>query len=324
MSTWKMALAALALVAACDGDPFAPTTDDGGPVLPPGTSDPTAASPITRTEEVDDSGNGFAEGMSYDKDTDTFTVDGLAFDGANVYTRDAAVPDLGPFAVYEARDVIQDPETGTDIPQFLHKAIYGVDPDGDVSFAIVRTGAYVPYGYGGWIYSRKGGVELPTTGQASYSGDYAALRDFNGRGGLEYATGTMNVAIDFRDFNDGNGVQGQVTDRRILDINGNDITDTVLAALNTKYKASATELPVLNFKVGPGVTTKAGEMTGELNSYIVNGDGGLDQLEDGKYYAVLSGKKAGKIVGVLVVEGDDPRFKGVTARETGGFILVRK
>lgn len=321
MSKWKMALAALAVVAACDGDPWAAEEED--PVLPPGTTDPTAASAITRTEAVDDSGNGFAEGMSYDAATDTFTVDGLAFDGDNVYTRDAAVPDLGPFAVYEARDVVQDPETGRDIPQFLHKAIYGVDPSGEVSFAIVRTGAYVPYGYGGWIYSRKGGVELPKTGQAGYTGDYAALRDFDGRGGLEYATGTMDVAIDFEDFNDGHGVDGAIYNRRILDTSGNDITDTVLTALNTEYEASATQLPVLRFKVGPGVTTAAGEMTGELSSYLVKDDGNIEGLEDGKYYAVLSGKKAGKIVGVVVVESSDPRFDA-TVRETGGFILLRK
>lgn len=319
MSKWKMALAAVAVVAACDGDPWAEPEEP----LPPGTDNPTAASPITRTEEVDDSGNGFAEDMHYDAATDTFSVDGLAFDGANVYTRDAAVPDLGPFAVYEARDVVQDPQTGQDIPQFLHKAIYGVDPSGGVSFAIVRTGAYVPYGYGGWIYKRNGGVVLPTTGQASYTGDYAALRDFSGRGGLEYATGTMNIAIDFEDFNDGNGVQGHVFDRRILDINGNDITDSVLTALNTEYDANLTALPVMNFKVGPGVMTDAGEMIGELDSYVVNNEGNLTQLEDGKYYAVVSGNGADRVVGVLVVESDDPRYDA-TVRETGGFILVRK
>lgn len=213
--------------------------------------------------------------------------------------------------------------TGQSIPQFQHKAIYGVDPTGDVSFAIVRTGNYVPYGYGGWIYKRGGGVVLPTTGQASYSGDYAALRDFNGRGGLEYATGSMNIAIDFEDFNDGNGVQGHVYDRRILDVNGNDITGSVLAALNTEYEASMTSLPVISFKIGPGVMTDAGELIGELDSYVVNNDGNLTQLEDGNYYAVLSGTGADRVVGVLVVESDDPRYDA-TVRETGGFILVRE
>lgn len=320
MPNWTKALAVLALVAACDGNPWAEETEEP---LPPGTTDPTASSPITRTEEVDDSGNGFAEGMSYDATTDTFTVDGLAFDGDNVYTRDTAVPSLGPFAVYEAASVFNDPLTGQPIQQFQHKAIYGVDPEGDVSFAIVRTGAYVPYGYGGWIYSRSGGVELPTTGQASYAGNYAALRDFDGRGGLEYATGSMNIAIDFADFNDGNGVQGQVYNRKILDTDGNDITDTVIAALNAEYDASATSLPVMNFKVGPGVTTAAGELSGGIDSYVVDNDGNLTQLEDGKYYAVLSGNNAGKVVGVIVVESDDPRFDA-TVRETGGFILVRE
>ena len=320
MPNWTKALAVLALVAACDGNPWAV---EGEEPLPPGPTDPTSSPPITRTEEVDDSGNGFAEGMSYDATTDTFTVDGLAFDGDNVYTRDTAVPSLGPFAVYEAASVFNDPLTGQPIQQFQHKAIYGVDPEGDVSFAIVRTGSYVPYGYGGWIYSRSGGVELATTGQASYVGNYAALRDFDGRGGLEYATGTMNIAIDFADFNDGNGVQGQVYNRRILDTNGRDITNTVIAALNTEYEASATTLPVMNFKVGPGVTTAAGELSGGISSYVVDNDGNLTQLEDGKYYAVLSGPNAGKVVGVIVVESDDPRFDA-TVRETGGFILVRE
>ncbi len=31
----------------------------------------------------------------------------------------------------------------------------------------------------------------------------------------------------------------------------------------------------------------------------------------------------GEIVGVIVIESEDPRYEGVTAQETGGFILYR-
>ena len=40
--------------------------------------------------------------------------------------------------------------------------------------------------------------------------------------------------------------------------------------------------------------------------------------------AILSGQSAEEVVGVLVVESDDPRVDGVSAQETGGFILYRQ
>jgi hypothetical protein len=189
----------------------------------------------------------------------------------------------------------------------------------------------VPYGFGGFIYQRNGGVVLPTSGQAHYEGDYAALRDFNGRGGLEYATGDMEIDIDFNDFNDGDGVKGEVSNRAIFDANGQDITNDVLAALNAEYASTLgasplTTLPVITFKVGPGVLDANGEIVGEVGSTVI-GDAAAEVFEEGKSYAVISGDATAggndEIVGVIVVEADDPRFDGVTVRETGGFILYR-
>ena len=50
-----------------------------------------------------------------------------------------------------------------------------------------RTGlhavGYAPYQSDpGLMESRDGGVTLPTTGQAQYTGNYSGLRDFDGRG----------------------------------------------------------------------------------------------------------------------------------------------
>lgn len=343
MTSTKMFLAACLLLAGCDGNPFlaepAPTdpgTDpgtgiDSDRVLPPGTAAPSRATGIFRREPTEEDGGAVGDGVvsdvAYNSADDTFTVDGLAFDGANVYRRDDRVGSLGPFSVYEADASTLDPVTQTPIRQFGHRALYGVSRSGDTEFAIVRTGSYVPYGFGGFVYQRNGSVTLPTSGQASYRGDYAALRDFNGAGGLEYAEGDMTISIDFDDFNDGAGVAGQVTNRAIFDSEGRDITGDVLTALNTDNESSLTALPSLLFAVGPGALDANGEITGQLGSTVVGADGAATTYEEGNYYAVLSGDATqggqDEIVGVIVVEADDARFEGVTVRETGGFLLYR-
>jgi hypothetical protein len=285
-------------------------------------------------------GNGFVAGVTYTAasggNPETFTVDGLAFDGGNVYQRDDQVDSLGPFAVYEADSVYNDDVTGVPINQLTHRAVYGVSRSGRTQFAIVRTGAYIPYGFGGFVYQRNGSVTLPTTGQARYTGEYAGLRDFDGAGGLEYTTGSMTVDIDFNDFNEGDGVKGAVRNRAIFDLDGQDITNDVVSALNTEYGTSLSQLPTLLFTIGPGALDANGEIGGSLQSTVVSDGGAAEVYESGNrtgscdgcgYFAVISGDATSggndEIVGILVVESADPRFDGVTARETGGFLLYR-
>ncbi|MGQ0563758.1 MAG: hypothetical protein ACT4OK_01630 [Gemmobacter sp.] len=326
---------ALLLLAACDGNPFL-EEEVPDPEELPGTENPAPDRSITRFEPTGEPdspefGNGFAQDFGYDAATDTYTVDNLGFDGANAYGRGTAVATLGSYNVYEATATEEDPRTGIDIPQFQHRLIAGISDSGRTEFAIVRTGAYLDYGFGGFVLKREGGVNLPTTQQAAYSGDYAAVRDFNGTSGLEYATGDMTVAIDFEDFNDGDAVQGQVTNRQIFDINGNNITGTILAAIDAKFDPDdvvgpSTVLPTLNFRVGPGVIDTNGEIRGLLDSVVVDRSGDRPEIveyEAGNYYAIVSGDNADEVVGIIVVEAEDPRFDGVTARETGGFILYR-
>ncbi len=343
MHSIKTLLLACLLLAACDGNPFVeeetpvdPGTDpDGGidsdRVLPPGTESPSPRTGVFRrepsSEEGGNTGDGYVGDVAYDSTSDTFVVDGLAFDGGNIYQRDDRVGSLGPFAVYEADSTYADDVTGTPITQFGHRALYGVSTSGESEFAIVRTGAYIPYGYGGFVYQRNGSVTLPTSGQATYSGDYAGLRDFEGSSGLEYAQGDMTVNIDFNDFNEGAGVAGVVTNRAIYDVAGNDITSDVVAALNVENESNLTALPTLVFSVGPGALDANGEITGELTSTVRGADGAAVTYEQGNYYAVISGDATAggedEIVGIIVVEADDPRSEGVTVRETGGFILYR-
>ena len=67
-----------------------------------------------------------------------------------------------------------------------------------------------------------------------------------------------------------------------------------------------------------------GEIQGEVTSTIATSDG-AELFEEGRYYAIVSGADADQqIVGVIVVEHDNPdSLGGGTARETGGFIVER-
>lgn len=293
---------------------------DSDSTLPPGTASPSPRSKIVRYEAKDDNGNGYATGFTYNRADDTFLVDNLAFDGANTpYTRGTAVGSLGRFAVYEGPQLYPDDATGVPIGQFTHRALYGVSDSGQVELAIVRTGSYVNYGFGGFIYQRNGRVTLPATGQAAYRGEYAALRDFEGRAGLEYARGDMTMAIDFEDFNNGNAVRGYVENRRVYDIDGNDITSEILTAMGS----GVTVLPTLTFDVGPGVMTANGEISGQAHSFTTGAGGAISAFEEGNYYAIISGDNAEEVVGIIVATSDDPRG-AFTTRETGGFLLTRR
>ncbi|NBZ88709.1 hypothetical protein [Stagnihabitans tardus] len=350
MQALRLSVLALALLTGCDGNPFAAGAGGGsaaGSVASlPGTTAPRASGAIVRreaegqgtTDEV--TGNGFAfqdNQINYDAANDTFAVDNLAFDGDNVYARTTAADGALPTEVraYAASSTYADAQTGALIDQFSYRALYGVSTTGRSQFAIVRTGAYIPYGFGGFIYSRTSGVTLPGSGQANYTGTYTALRDAEGIPAdgekLTYVVGDMTMAIDFDDFNanasgvnKAGGVTGYVENRRIFDLAGNDITQSIVDQINDDNNLTTNaiaELPILNFSVGPGVIDANGEIEGDLTSTIPKQGGGAQGFEEGKYYAVVSGDDADEVVGVIVVTS---QIDSVTLRETGGFILYRQ
>jgi hypothetical protein len=341
MRSSKRILWSLLLLAGCGGNPFV----DGG--VDPGTGTsvseltgtaPSSAAGNVRRSEVKNkgpggvavTGNGFAEGYVHDSVNDTFAVDNLAFDGGNVYSRDSSVATLNGANVYAGAGQYPDSQTGVLIDQFSYRALYGTSTSGRSKFAIVRTGAYVPYGFGGFVFERNGSLVLPTAGQAQYTGTYSGLRDFDGKGGLQLTTGDMTMDIDFEDFNaaesqtgNGAGIKGDVTNRRVYALDGTDITSTVLAQINTDKSLvtnALTALPTLVFTVGPGVLDNNGEIQGQLTSKFLNDTGQVEGFENGMYYGVISGTNADEVVGVIVVTSE---FDGYTARETGGFILYR-
>ena len=302
-----------------DGDGIAIT--DG---TPPGTESPTSGDTIYRSEKLDEeNGNGYANGISYNSKDDTFTVNNLPFDGDSPYVRGKSVSSLndGRFAVYEAEEVAYDPANpDAEIKQFQYRAIYGVSKnkttDGRnlprTQFAIVRTGSYVKYGFGGFIYQRDGGVTLPETLQAKYTGQSAGLRDSNDGGDLQFTTADVEINIDSEDFDKGAGVYGRISNRRVFDLNGKDITNSVAATIGD----GLTQIPDARLVIQAGVLQDSGDLVGEVASQYVGADGKLVEYERGEYYAIVAGDNADEIVGVFVLEADN-------SRDTGGFIVYR-
>ncbi|MAM00340.1 MAG: hypothetical protein CL583_18020 [Alteromonadaceae bacterium] len=318
-------------------------TDEGTPIaregVPPGTASPSPETRIFRKEPTSaqggQAGDGLATNISYDGTSDTFTVEGLAFDGGNTYQRGNAVSSLnnGAFAVYEAETQFPDSVNAQPINQFKHRAIYGISKNTDqegnpqTQFAIVRTGAYVGYGFGGFVYQRDNSVDLPSSGQAVFNGSAAGLRDFDGQGDLEYSTANVQIAIDFEDFNSttgarGDGVRGVFSNRRVYNIDGDDITAQVVKRINDNNSAGLQSIPDARFVVGPGVLDENGDLVGEIDSRYVDNNDVVQEYETGKYYALMSGDDPDEIVGVVVLE-NSAEFENVTVRDTSGFIVYR-
>ena len=279
---------------------------------------------IERYEVLDGMGGGYAEKISYDKATDTFKVDNLAFDGNNSYARGSAISTLGGYMVFDGKSTVTDSFGGKTIDQFIHRAIYGISDSGDTEFGIVRTGEYGGYGFGGFVYMRNGDVTIPTTGQAGYDGKYAGVRVFQNKFGIELVEGDVKLGIDFRDFNDGYGVKGEIYNRVAFDSDGNPIT------LAGDVYSREVHMPDIKFLVGPGVMSDNGILEGGVASYAANNAGAVLPFEEGKYYGIMSGTDANEIVGIIVVESKDPRHgspwdpqNAVKVQETGGFIAYR-
>jgi hypothetical protein len=313
------------------GQPTAPVGDDSRQ-LPPGTPNPTPSTSIVRYEQRDDNGNGFIEAPRYVASSDSFYIDNLPFDGDNTYARDNSVGSLGPaggqgpFAVYENDETVTDPVSGAVIDQLAHKVIFQRSASGLTEVVLVRVSDYQNYGFGGWAYQRNGDVTLPDTLQATFTGDYAALRDFDSRTGLEYATGVIRLDVDWDDFNgdfEQDAIKGTVTNRRIFDMDGNDVTRAWLDALEDEAERPFSDLPDIRLVISNNTIDSNGEITAQVFSNYVDDSGEVQAYEGGTLNAILAGDNPDEIVGTLVVESSDLILGNGNVRETGGFIAQR-
>lgn len=315
------------------------STDDGGLTTdgtPPGTANPTTESSIYRYEAVDtDTGGGYATGFAYNNDSgqDELTITGLAFDGDDTYSRGAIVSSLNGYSVYDADISVPDFLDGDSVGQLTpYRAILGLSDNEEnggprTSFAVVRTGGYIGYGFGGFVYQREGGVVIPNNGFALYTGDYAGLRIFEGQSGLEYTVGDVELSFDFAGFGDGAVVRGSIFNRIAYDSTGG------LVALDVDPSNGICDgcliLPDIVWMVqaGSSVLDENGEISGGLISFYTDENGETQTYEEGEFYAILAGDTTdptdgGEVVGVIVVTSTDLRNE-VSAQEAGGFILYR-
>lgn len=305
------------------------TEGDGATIkigtLPPGTDNPTRDGSVVRYQARDGEGDGLVTSVSYDAASNTLLVDNIAFDGENVYKPDSQVRNLGDYAVFEADLVVPDFLTGENVLQTpQYRALLGASAnmnEDDLprsSFTIVRNGHFLGTGFGGYVYARNAGAVLPdvTTGQATFTGPYAGLRNYENQFGLEYIQGDMRLDIDFGDFNANNGVKGGVSNRQLFDIDGN-------------YVRNLTDI---NWEIveGANTVTEDGEIVSKVftieydaltDSYLTNLQGQFNGVIVGD---TLDAADGGEIVGVIDIEGPDLDRPGVVIHEVGGGILYRK
>lgn len=237
----------------------------------------------------------YLETVSYDPATDTFTVADLPFDGDGTYDRDDVVASLNGFNVYENNNVTE---------RRAYKALNGTSKSGKTNISIVKTGSYSDIGFGGFVYARNGSVTLPTNGQATFTGNYAGTRVFDGETGQQYTTGSALLEVDFNKINREEAVEGIIFDRQVFDLDGNLVN--LVDGNDVAYA-----LPTLVLE--NGFLTDAGETTGGVVSTL---DGSV--FETGNYYAVLAGDNAEEIAGIILITSSDPS-SSVIIEETGGF-----
>ncbi len=323
-----------AFLAGCGGsNPFEADTDtdtggDAGSATSvtdlPGTDSPGISTTILRYETDDEY---TFKTVTYDSVNDKLLIVGLPFDGDDAYALDAPLSPIGPDNALQQYNVyVADPTSvdddydgggGAPITQDDYIAIYGTGSGADpkTSFVVVRTGAYLGYGFGGFVIQRNvTDTVIPTTGQANYFGNYAGIRVFEGSSGAQLVTGDMTMEIDFANLVDAGAVSGSVTGREIFTTAGVKLED----------------MPSIGFVVQPNRLDENGEFMGSV--FTLNPNDG-EELQAGTYYAVLAGADAEEIAGIIVLTGDEDfnstgtdlflSTSKTSVQETGGFILER-
>lgn len=335
-----------------NGNTPPPTSDgsNGGPqqpnipssaaaLLDTGTSRPTnnnlGKTPVLVRIENTSGSQGRVTQVRFDAANDQFIVDGLAFDGENNYARHSDMPTLNGSAVFTAGHIVPDFVDHDDVDQIIpYYAVYGTSENNTsgtdarprTSYAIVRTGGMIDIGPGGFLYARNGKEILPqgpynaSSGQATFSGDYAGLRVFQGDFGIEFVSADMTAQIDFREAH--TVLTGRIFNRVAYTEDGVEIP------LNSDGSNGRLTLPdvYLTLPVGSSNITASGEIAGTASSNLRVG-GGLQPYEAGTYYGAIAGDltnsaDGGEIVGVIVLQSTDPRNQ-LSVQETGGFILQR-
>jgi len=232
--------------------------------------------------------------FDYDAATDTLSINNLPFDLSGTYTRDPTM-DVTGFKAYRNSGGGRN-----------YLAFYAESPGATVGAGAVKTANYNEFGYGGTVL-RATRANLPTTGEAQFSGRYAGVRITNPTSGqFNTVDGSASVLVDFRNFDGTGAIDISVSNRNLYDNTGALVGSLPnLAASTTSFQTGSNVLnqTAISEIVAPGTPHLSGTLNGAVGGTVGAGLGGA-------------------IAGVIVISGPTS-VTGVTAEETGAFVATQ-
>lgn len=288
MRTCGLILGGALMLAGCSGNPLNNVGGGGGGG---GTAPDGGVNTCTSTNTICE---GEVNRFTYDASTDTIQINNLPFDLGGTYQRVPALDQNG-FMAFRNIDGAE-----------VYYALYRQSATGLSETGVVGTGNYQKFGYGGSMMRATPVTGLPANGEATYQGNYAGIRVYDGTGGtsgggLGFVTGTAFLRVDFDDFDDGGAVDAAITGRTAYDGNG----------------APLGALPGL----GATTTSMSGSTIKQTN--ITEVIPGTSDVMTGTLRAMFSGPEGKEITGIVILEGPDALGSGDNVQERGGFLLDR-
>ncbi|MBL9057606.1 MAG: hypothetical protein JNJ84_15175 [Rhodobacteraceae bacterium] len=291
------AVVSLLALAACGGNPW--VEEDG--------AEPDVFGGSIYATDLDEQLT--MDSMVYDSETGELIVNNIPFDGANapngqaLYARTGAVGATS-FSRYEDT-------AGT----LAYYAVFRRSTSGATQAGAFATSGYIDFGIGGASAQRNTEtVNLPASGEYSFTGEYAAVRVFENAAGMpnqpQYVTGAVQIEMDFGDFDEVGAIVGVISNRQLFDVNG-----TALGPMDDFVSLAMSEID---------------RSTGIVAAETAVGVSGntAEELTSGQWTAILGGPNGTEIAGIVVLEGlaNDTPPDGSTpgnVRETGVFIALR-
>ena len=217
MTKHVLAVLAVSGLAACSGGNGTNPTTGGGT----GGSSSNCSGSTVCTGEV----NRFV----YDAGSDTLQINNLPFDLTGLYVRepkfDRSV--TRPGGVIDTYLGFINESGDEDYVALVRRS-----DSGDTEAAVIGTGGYLNFGYGGTVYRANGSTNMPNSGEAVYEGGYAGVRVYD-VGGLGYSDGYVRLRVDFEDFDVTRAVDGTISNRRAYDSDGNFLGDLPFLSIAT-------------------------------------------------------------------------------------------
>ncbi|WP_137702163.1 HupA family protein [Marimonas lutisalis] len=276
-----------------DTNDNAPPSDNVPPDEGPGDTSSNSLFATALNEDLTMNSLEYRDNGTVDPSDDTLLINNLPFDNTNeseggyTYTEP---PLPNGFSRYESPIV--------PVGEVQYFAVFR--RSGYAQVGAVASGDYASYGYGGAAAQRfdAAGVPAERAEAYSFSGEYAAVRVTDGTDVVEYVTGEVNLQADITDFDNIGAVVGDITNRQLYDVNGNQLL--VLT-------------DVVNLDVAEIDFSNAAIRSSDAN----NGSGGLS----GSWQGIFAGPNGEEIAGIVVLEGTAEKPNPV--RETGAFIAAQ-